>query len=45
LQDAAPFLAAVEEDNDVALTDADSPYLRALAERLAMNPEMRTDGE
>jgi hypothetical protein len=45
LQDHAVFLRAVEEHDDVALTDADRAYLRALEVRLDMYPDMRPTEE
>ena len=33
---------AIEEEEEVILTDADRDYLGALEERLGMYPEMRT---
>ena len=45
LQEDAVFLRAVEEHDDVALTDADRAYLRALEVRLDMYPDMRNTEE
>jgi hypothetical protein len=42
LEDAAMFLRAVEEHDDVSLTEADVAYLTALETWLDMYPEMRT---
>ena len=42
LERVAVFLRAVEEDDDVSLTDADRDYLKALETWLGMYPEMRT---
>jgi hypothetical protein len=41
-EEGAVFLRAVEEHDDVALTEADLAYLKALEEWLGMYPEMRT---
>ncbi|MGD0945770.1 MAG: hypothetical protein ABR972_16100 [Acidimicrobiales bacterium] len=41
----AVFLRAVEEHDDVALTEADLAYLKALEGWLDMYPEMRTTEE
>ncbi len=38
----AAFLGAIEEDEDVSLTEADRAYLKALEAGLGMYPEMRT---
>jgi hypothetical protein len=42
LERVAVFLRAVEEDDDVCLSDADRDYLKALETWLGMYPEMRT---
>jgi len=42
LEGAAELLEAIEEDEDVSLTEADRDYLKALEEWLGMYPEMRT---
>jgi hypothetical protein len=42
LEGAAVLLEAIEEQDDVSLTDADLVYLRALEAWLGMYPEMRT---
>src|ERR1035438_7199874 len=42
LEGASEFLEAIEEDDDVSLTDADLAYLKALEDWLGMYPEMRT---
>jgi hypothetical protein len=42
LEGASEFLEAIEEDDDVSLTDADLAYLKALEAWLGMYPEMRT---
>ena len=42
LEGAAVLLEAIEEQDDVSLTDADLAYLRALEAWLGMYPEMRT---
>jgi len=42
LEDAAMFVRAVEEHDDVSLTKVDRAYLRALEAWLDMYPEMRT---
>ena len=42
LEGAAEFLGAIEEDEDVSLTEADRAYLKALEAWLGMYPEMRT---
>ena len=42
LECAAVLLEAIEEQDDVSLTDADLAYLRALEAWLGMYPEMRT---
>ena len=39
------FLEAIEEQDDVTLTEADRAYLKALETWLDMYPEMRTTGE
>jgi hypothetical protein len=45
LQTAATILTAIEERDDVTLTEADRAYLRALSATLDMYPEMHsTDG-
>jgi hypothetical protein len=43
LEYAAVFLRAVEEHEDVSLTDADRAYLEALELQLDMYPEMRAE--
>ena len=45
LQAAAVFLRAIDEHDDVALTDADLAYLRALEVRLDMYPEVQPTEE
>jgi len=45
LESGAEFLGAVEEQDDVSLTDADRDYLKALEAWLDMYPEMRTTEE
>ena len=45
LEVAAVLLEAIEEQDDVSLTDADLAYLRALEAWLDMYPEMRTTEE
>jgi hypothetical protein len=45
LERVAVFLRAVEEDDDVSLSDADRDYLKALETWLGMYPEMRTTEE
>ena len=45
LQGGAVFLRAVEEQDDVVLTEADRDYLRALEVQLDMYPEMRPTEE
>jgi len=45
LQAAAAFLRAIDEHDDVALTDADLAYLRALEVRLDMYPEVQPTEE
>jgi hypothetical protein len=45
LQDAAVFLGAVEEHDDVGLDEADRTYLQALELRLGLYPEIRTTTE
>jgi hypothetical protein len=42
LEGAAKFLEAIEKDDDVALTEADLAYLKALEAWLDVYPEMRT---
>jgi hypothetical protein len=42
LEVAARLLEAIEEDEDVTLTEADCGYLTALEKWLGMYPEMRT---
>ena len=42
LEGASEFLEAIEEDDDVSLTDADLAYLKALEAWLGMYPEMRS---
>ena len=42
LEGAAVLLEAIEEQDDVSLTDADRVYLKALEAWLGMYPEMRT---
>jgi hypothetical protein len=42
LEGASEFLEAIEEQDDVSLTDADRAYLKALEAWLDMYPEMRT---
>ncbi len=42
LEGGAVFLRAVEEDDDIALTEADLAYLKALEAWLDVYPEMRT---
>jgi hypothetical protein len=44
-EEGAVFLRAVEEHDDVALTEADLAYLKALEEWLDVYPEMRTTEE
>ena len=41
LEVGAEFLGAIEEDEDVCLTEADLAYLKALEAWLDMYPEMR----
>ena len=41
LEGAAEFLGAIEEDEEVSLTEADRSYLQALETWLDMYPEMR----
>ncbi|MGO9581813.1 MAG: hypothetical protein ACLP36_03300 [Acidimicrobiales bacterium] len=41
LEGGAVFLRAVEEDDDIALTEADLAYLKALESWLDIYPEMR----
>ena len=43
LEAAAELLEAIEEDEDVILTEADRAYLKALEAWLDMYPEMRTE--
>ena len=45
LESGAAFLRAIEEDDNVSLTEADLAYLRALEEWLGTYPEMRTTKE
>jgi hypothetical protein len=45
MQNAAMFLTAIEEDDDVTLTEADRKYLTMLESQLDMYPEMRTTEE
>jgi hypothetical protein len=45
LEGAAKFLEAIEEQEDVSLTDADLAYLKVLESWLDMYPEMRTSEE
>jgi hypothetical protein len=45
LEGASEFLEAIEEQDDVSLTDADLAYLKALEAWLGMYPEMRTTEE
>ena len=42
LEGAAMLLEAIEEQDDVSLTEADRAYLKALEAWLGMYPEMRT---
>jgi hypothetical protein len=42
LECASEFLEAIEEQDDVSLTDADRAYLKALEKWLDMYPDMRT---
>jgi hypothetical protein len=42
LEGAAVLLEAIEEQDDVSLTDADLAYLKALEAWLGMYPEMRS---
>jgi hypothetical protein len=42
LEGASVFLEAIEEQDDVSLTDADRAYLKAVEAWLDMYPEMRT---
>jgi len=42
LEGASEFLEAIEEQDDVSLTEADRAYLKALEAWLGMYPEMRT---
>ena len=41
-QDTTVFLQAVQEDDDVSLTETDRAYLKALEAWLDMYPEMRS---
>ena len=41
----AEVLGAIEEDEDVSLTEADRAYLKAPEAWLGMYPEMRTTGD
>jgi hypothetical protein len=43
LEGAAELLEAIEEDEDVILTEADRDYLKTLEEWLGTYPEMRTE--
>jgi hypothetical protein len=45
LEGASVLLEAIEEQEDVSLTDADRAYLKALEAWLDMYPEMRTTEE
>jgi hypothetical protein len=45
LEGATEFLGAIEEDDDVSLTEADRVYLKALETWLDMYPEMRITEE
>ena len=45
LEGAAEFLGAIEEDEEVSLTEADRSYLKALETRLGMYSEMRPTKE
>ena len=45
LEGAAVLLEAIEEQDDVSLTEADLAYLKALEAWIDMYPEMRTTGE
>ena len=45
LEGAAVLLEAIEEQDDVSLTEADRAYLKALEAWLDMYPEMRTTEE
>ena len=45
LEGGAVFLRAVEEDDDVALTEGDIAYLKALESWLDVYPEIRTTEE
>jgi hypothetical protein len=45
LEGASVLLEAIEEQDDVSLTEADLVYLKALETWLNMYPEMRTTGE
>ena len=45
MEDEAVFLDAVEEQEDVSLTEADRVYLKPLETWLDMYPEMRTTEE
>ncbi len=42
LEGGAEFLRAVQEDDDVSLTETDRAYLKALEAWLDMYPEMRS---
>ncbi len=41
IEGGAVFLGAIEEDEDVSLTEADRAYLKVLEAWLGMYPEMR----
>jgi hypothetical protein len=45
LEDAATFVRAVEEHDDVSITEADRAYLKVLVAWLDMYPEMRASEE
>ena len=45
LESGAEFLGAIEEDEEVSLTEADRAYLKVLDAWLGMYPEMRTTKE
>ncbi len=45
LEIGAEFLGAIEEQDDVSLTEADEAYLKALETWLGMYPEMQTTEE
>ena len=45
LEVGAEFLGAIEEDEDVSLTEADEAYLKALEAWLVIYPEMRPTSE